>query len=60
MNKTLKATLCCLLGYCIYGFSFLFSKIGFDLAMPNVLLAVRFIIAFLVLSIFVLIGKATD
>ena len=58
MNKTLKATLCCLLGYCIYGFSFLFSKIGFDLAMPNVLLAVRFIIAFFVLSIFVLIGKA--
>ena len=58
MSKTLKATLCCLLGYSIYGFSFLFSKIGFDIAKPNMLLAVRFTIAFLVLSIFVLTGKA--
>lgn len=58
MSKSLKATICCLLGYCIYGFSFLFSKIGFDIAMPNVLLSVRFIIAFLVLSLFVFTGKA--
>ena len=58
MSKTLKATLCCLLGYSIYGFSFLFSKIGFDIAMPNMLLAVRFLIAFLVLSLFVITGKA--
>lgn len=58
MSKTMKATICCLLGYSIYGFSFLFSKIGFDIAMPNVLLAVRFTLAFLVLSIFVVSGKA--
>ncbi|MEE1139376.1 MAG: DMT family transporter, partial [Acutalibacteraceae bacterium] len=58
MNKTLKATLCCLLGYTIYGFSFLFSKIGFDLAMPNMLLAIRFTVAFFVLSLFVIAGKA--
>ena len=58
VSKNLKALICCILGYCIYGFSFLFSKIGFDIAKPNVLLAVRFIIAFLVLNVFILTGKA--
>lgn len=58
LNNKLKATICCLLGYSIYGFSFLFSKIGFDIAMPNMLLAIRFTVAFLVLTVFILAGKA--
>ena len=58
MNKTLIATLCCLAGYSIYGFSFIFTKIALDDADPNVFLAIRFTIAFLILNLFVLFGKS--
>ncbi len=39
-----------LLGYSIFGFSFLFSKHVLDVAVPFVLLAVRFTVAFLLLN----------
>lgn len=58
MNKTVKATLAGLLGYSIYGFSFLFSKLALGVAEPNVLLSMRFILAFVILNLFILFGKA--
>lgn len=57
MNHTVKATLCALLGYSIFGFSFLFSKIALDLVSPFVLLSIRFLAAFLVLNLLLLTGK---
>jgi len=59
MNQTLKATLAGLLGYSIFGFSFLFSKIALDLTTPFVLLSVRFLTAFAVLNLLLLTGKMT-
>lgn len=57
MSKTLKATFAGLAGYSIFGFSFLFSKLALDVAMPNVLLSVRFTVAFILLNLFLLTGK---
>ncbi|MBQ2760246.1 MAG: DMT family transporter [Clostridia bacterium] len=57
MSKTLKATVAGLLGYSIYGFSFLFAKVALNVSHPDVLLSVRFIIAFLVLNLFLLTKK---
>ena len=57
MNQTWKASLAGLLGYSIFGFSFLFSKIALDLASPSVLLSVRFLMAFLVMNLLLLTGK---
>jgi len=59
MNKTTLATLAGLLGYSIFGFSFLFSKIALELASPLTLLALRFVVAFLVLNLLLLAGKAS-
>jgi len=59
MTKTAKATLAALVGYGIFGFSFLFSKIALELAAPSVLLATRFVIAFLVLNLLLLTKKQT-
>lgn len=55
-NKATLATLAALAGYSIFGFSFLFSKTALNLATPFVLLAVRFLTAFLLLNILVLVG----
>lgn len=58
MDKTRKSALiAALIGNSIFGFSFLFSKIALDIASPTVLVAVRFLTAFVVLNIFVLIGS---
>ena len=57
MSDTLKATVAGLLGYSIYGFSFLFAKVALNTAHPDVLLSVRFITAFLVLNLFLLTKK---
>lgn len=57
MNQTWKATLAGLLGYGIFGFSFLFSKIALDLVSPGVLLSVRFLVAFGVMNLLLLTGK---
>ena len=55
-NKTTIATLAALTGYSIFGFSFLFSKTALNLTTPFVLLAVRFLAAFLLLNVLVLVG----
>ena len=56
MTKQTKATLAAMLGYGIFGFSFLFSKIALELASPFVLLAFRFLTAFLVMNLLRLTG----
>lgn len=57
MNNNLKATLSGLIGYSIFGFSFLFSKLALDASSAGVLLAARFVTAFIVLNIFMLFTK---
>ena len=57
MKKPTLATLAGLLGYSIFGFSFLFSKVALGLTTPLVLLSVRFLTAFLVMNLLVLTGK---
>jgi len=57
MKTITKATIAALLGYSIFGFSFLFSKIALDMTTPFVLLSARFITAFLVLNLILLTGK---
>ena len=57
MNHTAKATLAALLGYSIFGFSFLFTKIALGVATPLVLISVRFLVAFLLLNLLLLLGK---
>jgi len=56
MSHTTKATVAALLGYSIFGFSFLFSKLALNVAPPLVLIAVRFLAAFLALNILLLTG----
>ena len=57
MNKTTKSTLAALLGYSIFGFSFLFSKTALAFASPFFLLAARFLLAFIALNLVMLFGK---
>ena len=57
MKRSTLATLSGLLGYSIFGFSFLFSKVALGLTTPLVLLSVRFLTAFLVMNLLVLTGK---
>lgn len=59
MNQSVKAYLATLLGYSIFGFSFLFSKIALGLTTPFVLLSIRFLVAFGVLNLLWLTGKCT-
>jgi len=59
MNKTTKATLAGLIGYSIFGFSFLFSKLALDMTTPFTLLSVRFITAFVVLNLLLLTKKVS-
>ena len=59
-NKTLLPVLCAALGNILWGFSFMFKKIGLDFVPdPNVLLAHRFILSALCMSIPLLLGKQT-
>ena len=57
MKKTTLATLAALAGYSIFGFSFLFSKIALNQATPFVLLAIRFVTAFLLLNLVIFLGR---
>jgi len=57
MNR--RAYLATLLGYSIFGFSFLFSKIALGLVSPFVLLSIRFLVAFGVLNLLWLTGKCS-
>lgn len=52
------ALILAIVGYSIFGFSFLFSKQALSVATPFVLLAVRFTVAFLIMNCILLAGKA--
>ena len=57
MKKSFVATAAGLLGYSIFGFSVLFSKLALELASPFVLLTARFLAAFLVMNLLLLTKK---
>lgn len=59
MKNRTKALLAVMIGNSIFGFSFLFSKIALEITIPSVMLAVRFLMAFVVLNVVVWIGKMT-
>lgn len=52
-----KPPLAVLGGNAIFGLSFLFSKLALDLTVPSVLIAVRFTVAFALLSLIVFVGR---
>lgn len=57
-GKTAKAVLCAALGNILWGFSFLFTKVGLAIAPnPNVMLAHRFTISALLMAIPIFLGK---
>ncbi len=58
LKTSSKAYPAALLGYGIFGFSFLFSKTALEFAGTFTLLAVRFFLAFLALNLLLLFGKA--
>lgn len=57
MSIRTKALIAVITGNTIFGFSFLFSKVALQLTVPSVLLAVRFLTAFVVLNLIVLTGR---
>ena len=58
MNRSTLGILTAMAAYTIFGFSYIFSKTALALTTPFVLLSIRFITAFLVLNLLVLLGKA--
>lgn len=57
-GATAKAVLCAALGNILWGFSFLFTKVGLEIAPnPNVMLAHRFTISAMLMAIPILLGK---
>ena len=56
MADNKKAIIAVALGNSIFGFSFLFSKIALDIAMPSVMVAMRFGTAFIVMNLIVMVG----
>lgn len=58
-SKAAKAALCAALGNIIWGFSFLFTRVGLDIAPnPNVILSHRFLLSALFMAFSILIGKS--
>jgi len=58
MNSHAKAIGAVIVGNTIFGFSFIFSKMALQITLPSVLIAVRFVMAFIVLNLIVLFGRA--
>ena len=57
MNKRKLALSAVAAGNTIFGFSFIFSKMALAVAIPSVLIATRFLIAFLTLSLIGFVGR---
>lgn len=55
--RMMKAVAAAVLGNSFFGLSFLFSKVALERLEPFVLLAVRFIVAFVMLNLVLLTGK---
>ena len=58
MNSHAKAISAVIVGNTIFGFSFIFSKMALQITLPSVLIAVRFVMAFIALNLIVLFGRA--
>lgn len=56
-NKTALATLAALVAQIIFGFSFMFTKIALNFASPLTVIADRYLVAFLALSLIIFITK---
>lgn len=56
-NEKVLPIIAATLGHSIWGFSYLFTSIALEEASPDVLLTVRFSIAFIILNILLLTGK---
>lgn len=56
MTNAKKAIIAVALGNSIFGFSFLFSRIALDYAIPSLMVAMRFTTAFIVMNIIVCAG----
>jgi len=56
MSQHTRAIGAVIVGNTIFGFSFIFSKMALQITLPSVLIAVRFLAAFLALNLIVLIG----
>lgn len=54
-----KAVFCAALGNIIWGFSFLFTRVGLDTTTPNIMLAHRFLVSTLVTLGMMWVGKQT-
>lgn len=59
MKNEIKYMFCVALGQCIWGFSYLFTKVGLKYTTPDVLLSMRFGIALLIMSIPLILKKVT-
>ena len=57
MTTRTRALLAVMTGNVIFGFSFIFSKMALQITVPSVLIAVRFLTAFFVLNLIVLVGR---
>ena len=57
MNSHAKAISAVIVGNTIFGFSFIFSKMALQVTLPSVLIAVRFVMAFIALNLIVLFGR---
>lgn len=57
MSTRAKAILAVITGNTIFGFSFIFSKMALQITVPSVLIAVRFLTAFLVLNLIAFFGR---
>ena len=57
MNSHAKAIGAVIIGNTIFGFSFIFSKMALQITLPSVLIAVRFVAAFIALNLIVIFGR---
>ena len=57
MNEKVLPIVAAVVGHSIWGFSYLFTRMALSVTSPDVLLTVRFSIAFLILNILILTGK---
>lgn len=56
-NKKTLGMIAVVIGDTIFGFSFLFSKVALGMVSPSVMIAIRFLTAFIVLNLIVLVNK---
>ena len=57
MSSHAKAIGAVIIGNTIFGFSFIFSKMALQITLPSVMIAVRFVMAFIALNLIVFFGR---